>query len=725
MVLGKHVFVVFLISFIFLYPGTAVSKTVEYDLTIEKKTITILGRTADGMTINGLIPGPVLKFTQGDFARIRVHNKMDTDTSIHWHGILVPPDMDGVPNISFPPIKPGKTYVYEFPIRQSGTYWYHSHTHLQEQQGLYGSIVIAPQTASIKADRDQVLVLSDWTTESPDAVLRTLKSGSDWYSVQKGSSQSIFGAAARGELGAYFKRELQRMPPMDIADVAYDYFLVNGTPEAVIPATAGETLRLRIINGSSTTYFYLEFSGGPMQIISADGQNVEPFKQKRFLIGVAETYDVLIRIPDSGNYELRATAHDGSGWSSAWIGAGMKKPAPDIPKPDLYAPMGNGSMAKVFSLTPEGVMGMTDDKVDKGMFDKPGMMGMGHENGMKMKPAASMDKSMSMKKMSAMGPERPGPPYARLRSKKSTALPKDRPVRELRFTLDGDMERYVWFLNKKPLSESDEILIREGEIVRFIMINRTMMHHPMHLHGHFFRVVNGQGDRSPLKHTVDVAPMSTTVIEFIANEVGDWFFHCHLLYHMKSGMARKVHYENYEPDEDVKKVSANLFKDPWVVWGKADVMSHMTEGFFKLADTRNTIELDWEAGWQDVDATLWEGTLTLDRRINRFFSVFAGGFMEGEDDNEEDTKGILGFRYLLPMNIETRTWADSHGEARVLLEKEFQLTPRLALNPEIQYDTKDGWESGAGLSFLLYKQVSFIVKWHSEYKWGAGLTLRF
>ncbi len=770
---GNHVLTVFLVFFIFLYPAAAVSKMVEYDLTIEKKTITIHGRAADGMTINGMIPGPVLKFTQGDFARIRVHNKMDTDTSIHWHGILVPPDMDGVPNISFPPIKPGQTYAYEFPIRQSGTYWYHSHTHLQEQQGLYGSIVIAPKTASIKADRDQVLVLSDWTTESPDAVLRTLKSGSEWYSVQKGSSQSIFGAAARGNLGAYFKRELQRMPPMDIADVAYDYFLVNGSPETVIPAAAGETLRIRIINGSATTYFFLEFSGGPMQIISADGQNVEPIKQKRFLIGVAETYDVLIRVPASGSYELRATAHDGSGWSSTWIGAGMKRPAPDIPKPDLYAPMGHGSMAKVFSLTPEGVMGMTDDRVDKGLFDKPGMMGMGAAGSMAamdmsaMEHAVPMDNNTVMENMSGMDQaaamdsgsvmpvqsgkpftfnygfmapdvssstylardgmsvKRPWPPYALLRSGKSTALPKDRPVRELRFTLDGDMERYVWFLNKKPLSETDEILIREGEIVRFIMINRTMMHHPMHLHGHFFRVVNGQGDHSPLKHTVDVAPMSTTVIEFIANEVGDWFFHCHLLYHMKSGMARKFHYENYEPGEDVKKVSANLFKDPWVVWGKADVMSHMTEGFFKLADTRNTVELEWEAGWQDVDATLWEGSLTLDRSLNRFFSVFAGGFMEGEDDNEEDTKGIAGFQYLLPMNIHTRSWVDTHGEARFLLEKDLQLTPRLELNPEIQYDTKDGWESGAGVSFLLYKQVSLIVKWHSEYKWGAGLTIRF
>jgi hypothetical protein len=298
-------------------------------------------------------------------------------------------------------------------------------------------------------------------------------------------------------------------------------------------------------------------------------------------------------------------------------------------------------------------------------------------------------------------------------------------VRELRFTLDGDMERYVWFLNKKPLSESDSILIKEGEIVRFIMVNRTMMHHPMHLHGHFFRVMNGQGDHSPLKHTIDVAPMSTTVIEFNANEVGDWFFHCHLLYHTKSGMARKLHYQNFNPSNEVQKIQKNLFKDPWYVWGEAEILSNMTEGFFKFANTRNTIELDWEAGWQDVEDTPWEGTLTFDRYVNRFFSFFAGGFMEGENSNEEDTKGIFGFHYLLPLNIDTRTWLDTEGEARVSMEKEFELTPRLSLGLEAEYDTREDWETSAAISYMLYKQVSFIVKWHSEYNWGGGITIRF
>ena len=247
------------------------AKTVEYDLEIAWQEISIHNKKAEGMTINGDIPGPTLYFTEGDLARIKVHNTMDVPTSIHWHGILVPPNMDGVPMVTQPSIAPGSTFIYEFPIRQSGTYWYHSHSGLQEQRGLYGSIVINPTRENLKYDKDKVILLSDWTTDSPYYVLKTLKRGSEWYALEKGSFQSIFGAIKAGRLKDYYKRELQRMPPMDIADVAYDYFLANGKPETVIKAGAGEKVRLRIINGSATTYFYLEFSGGPMTIISADG----------------------------------------------------------------------------------------------------------------------------------------------------------------------------------------------------------------------------------------------------------------------------------------------------------------------------------------------------------------------------------------------------------------------------------------------------------------------
>lgn len=789
-------YTVFLLVII-VFPLSAPGETIEYDLTIALQEVNITGNSAWGMTINGGIPGPTLRFWEGDIARIRVHNKMIVETSIHWHGVLVPPDMDGVPYVSFPPIRAGTTFTYEFPIRQSGTYWYHSHTSLQEQSGVYGSIVIEPtEQNGPKPDRDHVLVLSDWTDEDPHEVNRTLKRGSEWYAIEKGSGQSILGAVRLGMLGDYFKRELQRMPAMDIADVAYDRFLANGKPETTLPAGAGETVRLRIIDGSATTYFHLEFAGGPMTIVSADGQDVEPLEENRFLIGVAETYDVLVQVPASGAYEFRATSHDGSGYASVWIGSGERHPAPDVPKPNLYSPlghMGHLSPRGIFSLTPAGAMGMPDSEVETGKFDRPGMMGMGsmgmgtmhgmdHGPGISPMPKHSMDHPSGMNEpkpssgttmnhgrhdmmrmppgdhtmeadhevartgkkygtdfrllgadvsasknlaVDGMDPRRPWPPYAKLRATKLTAFPKDKPVREIRLTLDGDMERYVWFLNNKPLSESDSIRIREGEVVRFIMINRTMMHHPMHLHGHFFRVINSQGDHSPLKHTVDVAPMSTTVIEFYTDEVGDWFFHCHLLYHMKAGMARVVHYEDFPLAPRLAAIRPNLYRDSWYFWGQVDALSNMTDGFLMLSNTRNILTAEWEIGWQNVDETEWEGIFTWDRYINRFFTVFAGADLLGEGDDSDKIRGLFGFHYLLPLNLESRAWIDTDGGARLNLDKSFELTPRLALLGDAQYDTHDKWEGMAGLSYTVNKVFSLIFKWHSDYGFGGGVQLRF
>jgi FtsP/CotA-like multicopper oxidase with cupredoxin domain len=701
--------------------------------------------------------------------------------------------MDGVPLISFPPIKPGLTFIYEFPIRQSGTYWYHSHSSLQEQKGVYGSIVISPRHEHHRTDRDYVVILSDWTDEDPHEVLRTLKRGSEWYAVQKGSGQSILGAARLGMLDDYLKRELQRMPAMDIADVAYDRFLANGRPQITLDAHPGETLRLRIIDGSATTYFHLEFAGGPMKIISADGLNVEPVEENRFLIAVAETYDVIIKVPGEGVYEFRATAHDGSGYASVWIGSGKRYQAPDVPRPNLYKAMGGHGIKNILALTPSGAMGMPDREVEKGRFDHPGMSGTGHGHGMPdmghdsggpetKKDNMNMDhQSMSghtsnnegmtekqempsMDTMAKIGhpmetaqpddrsgkryshnftplaadvsasrdladdgtdPARPWPPYARLRSVQPTAFDKNKPIREIRLTLDGDMERYVWFLNNRPLSESDDILIRKGEIARFIMINRTMMHHPMHLHGHFFRVLNGQKNYAPLKHTVDVAPMSTTVIEFDANEFGDWFFHCHLLYHMMSGMARVVHYDNYSPGPAVAAIRPNLYRESWYAWGQTDILSQMTEGFLMLSDTRNMFTAEWEVGWQDVEETEWETIWTYDRHINRFFTLFAGVNVLGEDDETEETRGVFGLRYLLPFNLESRAWVDTDGGGRIKLEKDFHLTPRLSLIGEAEYDSHTKWEGKSSLQYTINKNVSLVAQWHSDFGWGGGIQVRF
>ncbi len=364
-----------------------------------------------------------------------------------------------------------------------------------------------------------MVLLSDWTDEDPHAVLRTLKRGSEWYSLEKGSAQSIFGAAHAGKLGDYFTRELQRMPPMDIADVAYDCFLANGEAETFLGAEPGETVRLRIIDGSATTYFHLEFAGGPMTIIAADGQRVNDVNTKRFLIGVAETYDVLVTIPEHGSYELRATAHDGSGYASVWLGSGHKRYATNLPKPNLYQGMGHFRLADIFALTPAGSMGMEDAKVERGELDQPGMAGMDDMDGMQgmgdgnhrnpaghdmgghqgmadqarhqmpltqqghgnhQQPSLEMahgqpaiperggrrfatnfgilaadTSSAGELAVDGMDPRRPPTPYKELRALAKTAFHPKQPRRDIRLTLDGDMERYVWTLNNKTLSESD------------------------------------------------------------------------------------------------------------------------------------------------------------------------------------------------------------------------------------------------------------------------------
>jgi FtsP/CotA-like multicopper oxidase with cupredoxin domain len=651
----------------------------EYNLVINYQTVNLTGRDVEAMTINGSIPGPTLRFKVGDIARIHVRNEMDVETSIHWHGILLPNLQDGVPYLTTPPILPGTTYTYEFPIKHSGTYWYHSHTGLQEQRGVYGSIVFESEEPVAVADFDHVVVISDWTDENPNEVLRTLKSGNDYYSLKKGSMQSLLGAARADAFRDVLKRSWMRMPPMDISDVAYDRFLINGKTSSVFEADPGQSVRLRIINAAASSYFYLQYAGGDMKVISADGVDVQPVDIDRFLIAVAETYDVIITVPEKGAYEFRATAQDSSGHTSLFIGKGEKVTAPHVPKPDLYK------------------MHSSDHKMEGSA-----MKGMDH---------GKMSMKMPMN-------ERPMPPYDKLGSLHSTALSKEYPVREIRLELTGDMERYVWSMNGKTLNEADMIRIRKGENVRFIMVNKTMMHHPMHLHGHFFRVVNKHGDYSPLKHTFDVPPLGMQAIEFYADEEKDWFFHCHVLYHLKAGMARIVRYEDSDLDPQIARIRKSLFKEHWYFWADASFLTQMTEGRLVAANTRNTLSAAWEAGW-DED---YEAVLTYERYFNRFFKAFAGGVLT---DGEQDHRGIIGVRYLLPLLFESALWVDTEGDFRVTLENEIQLTDRLYAFGEFQYDTESDEEWAAGAGLTLSRHFSIVGQYHSEYKGGAGIQIRF
>ncbi|MCF8224800.1 MAG: multicopper oxidase domain-containing protein [Bacteroidales bacterium] len=522
----------------------------EYNLTIEQNAMTLGGVSAKAMTINGSIPGPVLEFNEGYLAIINVTNKMDEETSVHWHGLILPNFYDGVPYLNTPPIKPGETFEYRIPINQSGTYWYHSHTMLQEQKGVYGSIVIQPKEKTLEYDKDLVVVLSDWTNEKPMNVLRNLKRGNEWYQIKKGTAVPLSRVIAQGGFGAQLKMWRDRMEGADIADIYYPAFLSNGKQLAEYPDfNPGEKVRLRFVNASASTYYWMDFGAGNPIVVASDGVDVQPAHKNRFLFAIAETYDIIVTIPE-GKLEIIATAQDGSGYTAIHLGSGKLFPAKVIDKPDkvemmkqmadmdmkMGAPALIGNKKKK---TPEFLMNrygmkMNMDKDDGNMDNnKEGIMPLGDEVNM-----GRMNHN-TIKEQDTNGDftyneRKTYFNYNFLKATEKTTYNPDIPVNEMLLNLTGNMNRYVWSLNGTPLSEADKIKIKGGEITRITLNNLTMMHHPMHLHGHYFRVVNENGERSPLKHTVNVPPMQKVTIEFYNEEYGDWFFHCHILYHLRA-----------------------------------------------------------------------------------------------------------------------------------------------------------------------------------------------
>jgi FtsP/CotA-like multicopper oxidase with cupredoxin domain len=672
-------------------PGTALAckdckstpptgPVVEYDLTIATQDLHVAGKTTRALTLNGGIPGPVLRFREGDVARIRVHNRLSREeTSIHWHGLLLPNEQDGVPHVTTPPIQPGTTHTFQFALRHSGTYWYHSHTHLQEQLGVYGAIVVLPREGEpVKADREEVVVLSDWTNVHPNEVMRMLMRGTEYFGIKRGNAQSITGALREGRVGDYFRREWDKMLPMDLSDVGYDAFWMNGQPALQLGGKPGERIRFRIINASAATYWYLHSSAGPMTIVAADGPAVEPVEVDRFLMAIAETYDVIVTVPASGEYELRATAQDGSGHASAFFGSGQRRLASDPPKADLY------QMDEMLNLALEE---QEDD------------------------PRASLQLP------------RPGSPYRLLKATSDTSLPKDLPRRTITLHLTGDMDRYVWSINGKTMAQEPYITIKKGEIIQLELINDSMMHHPIHLHGHFFRLLMGNGKRSPLKHTVDVPPMSKRVLEFEANEEKDWLLHCHILYHMMSGMGRVFRYESKDVGHGHQGTLGEHGHDMSYVWATASLQSHLSEGLLQWMNPRNDVLLAWQVGWENVEEVEYEVDLLYQRYFNADLQIFTGARLTNEDDAEN--RLVAGVQYRLPLFAWVSASVDSEGDARFSLAKSFQITPRLSLFGEVEYDTGTQWEWSAGADYLIHRNLSLITQYHSDFGLGAGVQLRF
>lgn len=512
-------------------------------LRIARQTMTIDGRSMRAIGINGTVPGPLIRLREGQAARIHIANGLDQDSSIHWHGLLVPSDQDGVPGLSFPGVKPGATYTAAFPVRQNGTYWYHSHSGFQEQSGLYGPIVIDPAGADpVAYDREHVVLLSDHSPTPPEQIFRRLKLGDGYYDYQK---QTLAGLLAGRDqtLADRLNWGRMRMSPTDIADAtAATYrYLVNGYgPRDNWTAlfTPGERVRLRIINASAMTTFDVRIPGLAMTIVQADGQNVQPVETDEFQIGVAETYDAIV-IPRDQAYTLVAESVDRSGMARATL----------APRADMVAP--------VPALRARPLATMADMGMAAGMH--PGMampQDMAMPSGTPMTKhdvshAHDIAKNPGVQTIAAMPVDRTDYPGQGLENvghrvlsyRQLAALDRnpDRrvPSRALAIHLTGNMARFMWSFDGVKMSDTmTPYPFRLGERVRVTLINETMMAHPIHLHGHFFELVVGHGDHAPRKHSVIVQPGGTVSWDLTADNPGDWAFHCHMLYHMHAGMMR-------------------------------------------------------------------------------------------------------------------------------------------------------------------------------------------
>ncbi|MGD9537632.1 MAG: multicopper oxidase domain-containing protein [Alphaproteobacteria bacterium] len=489
--------------------GVVPAEAGTYRLTVEEAEVTVDGRIVEKMTINGGIPGPTLRLEEGEDATIIVTNRMAAPTSVHWHGILLPGIMDGTPGFNgFMGIAPGESYAYTFKIRQSGTYWYHSHSGSQDQSVL-GAIVIEPaEPAPFRVDRDHVVLLGDITAEESDAVLRNLKADPGYYNENKRTLTDFARDAGRDGLGAAVNDRLawgeMRMDPTDLADVTGYAFLANGkTPEEneTFLYEKGERIRLRLINGAAMTIFDVRIPGLKMTVVAADGNDVNPVPVDELRIGVAERYDVIVTPKDDAAYTLFAESIDRMGYARATL-ATRAGEAGEIPPP-----------------RPRTLLSMADMGMDHGAHAAHG--------------EAASDRPLGWAAGFPPGAKVLG--YDDLRALRKNADTGE-PTRTVTMRLTGNMERYVWTLDDKRFGEAEPVRVRYGERVRLSFVNETMMAHPMHLHGQFFEVENGEGDRKPLKDTIIVLPGQSVSVVLTAREVGAWALHCHLLYHMLSGM---------------------------------------------------------------------------------------------------------------------------------------------------------------------------------------------
>ncbi|MDE5448269.1 copper oxidase [Elizabethkingia meningoseptica] len=777
-------------------------KVVRYDLYVSDSMVNYTGKHAHAYAINGQLPAPTLYFTEGDTAEIHVHNNLKKEnTALHWHGVMLENKEDGIPFLTQKPIKPGETYVYRFKISQNGTYWYHSHQGLQEQMGMYGMLVFRKRgeaETDRKVQADIPVMLSEWTNEHPHQVMRRLQMGvADWYAIKKKSVQSYSEAIESGNFFTKLKNEWKRMEAMDISDVYYDKFLLNGQPSTEYKKLkAGDKVRLRVANGGASSYFWLTYAGGKITVVGNDGNDVEPVEVDRLIIGISETYDIEVTIPENKSFEFRSTSEDRTGYASLWLGDGEKVEAPwlkrlmlfegmksmnnmmkmngdmkpmnmkmglqqmdansvmypEVPEEDRKATMKHlkEMMNPVKKSKPEKQehanhdmpLQLSDSKADEqtghNMTDKKENHG-GDDTPLQLSDSKADEHAGH--NMADMTKEKPVTlNYNMLRSTEMTILPADAPVKELKFTLEGNMRRYVWSLDNKTVTETDKIKIKRGEVVRITLYNNSMMRHPMHLHGHDFRVINSQGEYSPLKNVLDLMPMETVTIEFPANQDGDWFFHCHILYHMMAGMGRIFSYEDSKPNPyltNPKKDWKDFLKDNhmWAHTATVAIESRSTHAALRVGDARYELQGELHTGYTKSNG--YEAELKFGRYIGKFQWLYPYiGFQSRSrtDDPGENRKTMFGqfaehdkrhvfaagFQYILPWLVTADTSIDQNGKVRLQLQREdIPISPRIRGSFMVNTDK----EYRMGLSYILQKWLQVSSHYDSDMGWSAGLTL--
>ncbi|WP_232520950.1 multicopper oxidase domain-containing protein [Flagellimonas nanhaiensis] len=713
---------------------------VRYNLTVTDTMVNYSGKAKRAIAVNGQIPMPTLTFTEGDIAEIVVHNKLKESTSLHWHGVFLPNQEDGVPYLTQMPIAPGETFTYRFPVIQNGTHWYHSHSGFQEQIGMYGSLLFLkkkddPTFRKGIDDLPQVpLILSEWTDIKPENVHRMLHNANDWFAIKKGAVQSYTEAIQAGHFKTKLKNEWKRMLAMDVSDVYYDKFLINGKDESWLPQfKAGDKVRLRLSNGGASSYFWLTYAGGRITVVANDGNDVEPVEVDRLIIGVSETYDIVVTLPEEDvAYELLATPEDRTKSASIYLGQGRIQLNSRLPKLNYFEGMKmmNGMMNMDGSMDDMG-MDMSYQKMDMNIVMYPEITGNTpiKSGGLKEQNGHSTHLNRDITTLN----------YGMLKAPQPTTLPKEAPVREFRFELTGNMNRYVWSLDNKILSETDKILINKGENIRIVLYNGSMMRHPMHLHGHDFRLLNGQGEFAPLKNVLDIMPMETDTLEFSANMEGDWFFHCHILYHMMAGMNRVFSYKNQTPNPYLpnkvwayKKLQSesNMFH----FMAENDFASNGNDGKIMVQNTRWSLGAEWRLGYHDEHG--YETEVHIGRYIgkNQWFMPFIGfdwryrkqhGGHEKNLFGQTSTKDhravlSLGAEYTLPMLIQLQGEVFIDGKIRFqLMREDIPVSPRLRgafmVNTDKEYMT--------GFKYILTRNLSISTHYDSDMGVGVGATL--